>query len=545
MKSYYAYIRVSTAKQGQQGSSLQEQRDAITLFAGRHSLHVVKWFEERETAAKIGRQEFSRMVAALKHGKASGVVFHKIDRSARNLKDWSAIQDLAELGIDVKFTQESINLGSNEGKLTGDFLAVIAAHYIRNLREEVRKGIRGRLKQGLYPFKAFIGYLDRGGGKPKAPDPERAPFIRLAFDLYATGRYSLATLAEALYDRGFRTASGRKLNANRLATILRNPFYIGIIRMKGSGETYVGLHEPIIPRPLFGRVQNILDGKIIRRTVMHDYLFRRIVRCARCKYSLVGERQKGRVYYRCHTRSCPPTSLREDLIDLTIRRHLTPLNFSDSEVVELRERAIAKRADRTKHRDDLLRAIDFQINANDNRASRLTDVFLDGAIERSTFEERKLKLVMERDHLEAQKTAMSAGEDDLADRVIKYVELLNSLDLSYETANPPEKRKLLSIVTSNLEASGKELAIKLKSPFLELANDHAVSFGGPHRRGPRTFILSKTLKILLKHCEDTASQEKDQDPPPPVERPRQKGWENIERANRQKQEESARPEIAS
>ena len=73
------------------------------------------------------------------------------------MKDWSAVQDLAEQGIDVRFSQESINLGSNEGKLTGDFLAVISAHYIRNLREEVKKGIRGRLKQGIYPLMAPIG----------------------------------------------------------------------------------------------------------------------------------------------------------------------------------------------------------------------------------------------------------------------------------------------------------------------------------------------------------------------------------------------------
>jgi site-specific DNA recombinase len=157
-KAYFAYIRVSTVKQGEHGSSLQEQRDAITNFAARQGLHIATWFEERETAAKAVRGEFTRMMNALQNGKASGVIFHKIDRSARNLKDWSAVQDLADLGIDVRFTQESINLGSNEGKLTGDFLAVISAHYIRNLREEVRKGIRGRLKQGLYPFKAFTGY---------------------------------------------------------------------------------------------------------------------------------------------------------------------------------------------------------------------------------------------------------------------------------------------------------------------------------------------------------------------------------------------------
>src|ERR1700722_15794278 len=162
-KLYFAYIRVSTIKQGEHGSSLQEQRDAITNFAARQALHIDTWFEERETAAKSGRREFTRMMKALKEGQASGVIFHKIDRSARNLKDWSAIQDLADGGADVRFAQESINLGSNEGKLTGDFLAVIASHYIRNLREEVIKGLRGRLKQGLWPFRAFIGYLDQGG----------------------------------------------------------------------------------------------------------------------------------------------------------------------------------------------------------------------------------------------------------------------------------------------------------------------------------------------------------------------------------------------
>jgi DNA invertase Pin-like site-specific DNA recombinase len=188
---YFAYIRVSTVRQGEHGSSLQEQRSAITNFATRQGLHIGGWFEERETAAKEGRREFTRMVAALKKGKAFGVIFHKIDRSARNLRDWSAVQDLADLGIDVRFTQESINLGSNEGKLTGDFLAVISAHYIRNLREEVLKGLRGRLKQGLYPFKASTGYLDQGGGKPKIPDPERAPFVRRAFELYSTGKFSL------------------------------------------------------------------------------------------------------------------------------------------------------------------------------------------------------------------------------------------------------------------------------------------------------------------------------------------------------------------
>jgi DNA invertase Pin-like site-specific DNA recombinase len=302
MKSYFAYIRVSTIKQGEHGSSLHEQKDAITALARRNDLHIAQWFEERETAAKIGRTEFTRMTAALKKGKAAGVIFHKIDRSARNLKDWSAIQDLADMGVDVRFTQESINLASNEGKLTGDFLAVIAAHYVRNLREEVKKGMRGRLKQGIYPLGAPIGYLDQGGGKPKIPDPERAPFIRDAFEWYAQGRYSLRALSKELYGRGFRTKSGKKVDYNRLQKILRNPFYVGIMRIKRSGESYPGIHEPLITKATFDRVQQNLDGKKNSSPLTHDFIFRRMISCKLCEYSLIGEREKGYIYYRVVSR---------------------------------------------------------------------------------------------------------------------------------------------------------------------------------------------------------------------------------------------------
>ncbi len=62
MKSYFAYVRVSTQRQGTHGSSLQEQRSAIETYAARNRLHIAQWFEERETAAKSGRRIFRRML---------------------------------------------------------------------------------------------------------------------------------------------------------------------------------------------------------------------------------------------------------------------------------------------------------------------------------------------------------------------------------------------------------------------------------------------------------------------------------------------------
>jgi site-specific DNA recombinase len=509
--SYFAYVRVSTVKQGERGSSLQEQRDAITNFATRQGFQIGCWFEERETAAKVGRREFTRMVAALKKRKASGVIFHKIDRSARNLRDWSAVQDLADLGIDVRFTQESVNLGSNEGKLTGDFLAVISAHYIRNLREEVLKGLRGRLKQGLYPFMAPTGYLNRGGGNPKIPDPERAPFIRLAFELYSTGKFSLNSLSDELYERGLRSNTGKKIGDNRLAEILRNTFYIGIIRINRSAESYAGVHHPIVSKSLFDRVQHVIDGKLTTRPLTHDFMFRRMITCAHCRYRLIGERQKGNVYYRCHTRTCPSLTIRENRIDATIQRHLIPLSLTKEESAELRERAALMREDTEKHREDQIRAVNLQIEVVNGRLARLMDVYLDGAVDREVFEEKKLALFMDRKGFEEERDRIARGDQMFVDSLLQYLELLDTAQLTYEMATIPERRRLIKTIASNFCLDGRNVVVELKSPFREVANLHSDRFGGPYRDRPRTF-MKDVFDLLVDHCKAAIEELKQEDP---------------------------------
>ncbi|HFD86328.1 MAG TPA: recombinase family protein, partial [Gammaproteobacteria bacterium] len=228
MKPCFGYIRVSTAKQGE-GASLEAQKDAITVFASQNNLKVTQWFEEKETAAKSGRPVFNKMLRLLRKGEATGLIMHKIDRSARNLKDWAIVSELPDEGVDVYIATETLDFRSRGGRLTADIQAVIAADYIRNLRSETLKGLNQRLKQGLYPFRAPIGYLDNGAGKPKTPDPIKAPLIKLMFDLYNSGQYSYRSLQAEINQRGLRNHANSPISLTGIETILKNPFYIGII----------------------------------------------------------------------------------------------------------------------------------------------------------------------------------------------------------------------------------------------------------------------------------------------------------------------------
>src|SRR6266851_5953037 len=312
MQGYIGYIRVSTVKQGE-GVSLEVQKDAISRYAERNQFQIALWLEEMETAAKRGRPVFHRAMKLLRQGKHQGIILHKLDRGARNLKDWAEIGELSDQGVEVHFVNESLDLHSRGGRLSADIQAVVAADFIRNLREETRKGIYGRLKQGIYPLAAPVGYQNQGGGKPKIPDPINGPLVRHAFELYASGQYNLHGLRERITKLGLRNRNGKPLSLTGFSVMLNNPFYIGLIRMKG--EAFAGIHTPLIATSLFDRVQSILKGKTNAKGWRHDFLFRRLLTCATCGRSLIGEIQKGHVYYRCQTKGCPVTCVREDSVE--------------------------------------------------------------------------------------------------------------------------------------------------------------------------------------------------------------------------------------
>jgi DNA invertase Pin-like site-specific DNA recombinase len=408
MSTYFGYIRVSTAKQGERGVSLQEQRDGIQRYASSHGLTVSQWFEERETAAKRGRRIFNQMLRALRERKARGVIIHKIDRSARNLRDWADLVDLNDQGIEVHMANEGLDLHSRGGRLSADIQAVVAADYIRNLREETRKGFYGRLKQGLYPLGAPLGYLDKGKGQVKIPDPETAPFVRRAFELYATGRYSLDTLRSELHRSGLRNRRGNLLSLNGLSTILNNPFYIGIIRLRRSGETFAGIHKPLISKSLFDRVHDVLTGKLNTRTIRHDFLFRRLITCADCGFALIGELQKRRVYYRCHTKGCLVTCVREDAVEAYLLNILAPLELSQEELEYAKAELTALKQDLITSQASRVNAIRLQLAQIDERLHRLTDAYIDGVIERDIFEHRKADLLLERKSTEEAQARLAA-----------------------------------------------------------------------------------------------------------------------------------------
>jgi site-specific DNA recombinase len=496
MKRFFAYIRVSDPSQDderdpggkdtREGASFTEQRSVIERYAEREGLTIVEWFREVETAAKQGRPIFTAMAKRLRKGEADGFIVHKVDRSSRNYHDWADINDLADEGFNVCFASDNLDLSTRGKRLLADVQAVFATDYIRNLKEEVRKGIHGRLTQGLLPWGAPLGYVNNGHrGKVKTIDPVSGPIVRRAFELYATGAYSLTSLCKELEHMGLRNRLGRPISIDGLSAMLKNPFYIGLIVHKKGGEVYKGVHEPLIGKSLFDRVQAVISGKSLKLVKRNAFRYRRMFRCGECGYFLIGERQKGYIYYRCHTRTCPVACVREEVVEAAVESAYARLRLSEAERAALEAEVNAFLGEHEEDAKQIQETWRLQLAAIQTRHDRLVDALLEGTLDKDTFERRKRSLLMEQRGLE-EKLSTDVDLKEIADRVREILELASRASLSHSMANDEEKREYLEMLTSNRSADRQNVVVEPSFPFCLLKKQDGFGLCGHTRDSARS-----------------------------------------------------------
>jgi site-specific DNA recombinase len=492
MRTYFAYIRVSTVKQGEKGSSLIEQKDAILRYAKKHNLEVTEFFEEQQTAAKLGRAIFRRMLTRLKKGQAHGLIMHKVDRGARNLADWAELASLMDIGIDVHFAHEAIDLQTRGGRLSADIQAVVASDYIRNLREEVKKGLYGRLKQGIYPFAAPPGYKDNGKGALKTIDPVQGPLVQETFEKYASGEFGLHALRAHMNERGLRNSQGRPVHVSGLATMLRNPFYYGLLIVKG--QSFLGIHQALISKALFDQSRARAEGRLVSATRVWgkaEYRFRQLARCTECDRKLIAETQRGHIYYRCHTKTCTGISVREELITQEINLPLDYLPTPPLLEAFLREAFVDAKKGAEQDIEQRQSALGLQIANLAAREQKLTDIYIDGLLEQNDYQARRKSLHNERINLESE-LSKASNHEQIDAKVEHFIEHAKALGNMAQLQNAHEIRQIVKSATSNILISGKSVEIQWSGAFRVLIDVGGFPSCALDQKAPRTCIHSVT-----------------------------------------------------
>ena len=469
-RKFFIYTRKSTDTEDRQVRSISDQLAELKSLALKENIEVIDIFVEKQTAKVPGRPVFNEMLLRVEKNEASGILAWRPDRLARNSVDGGKIIYLLDTG---KITELKFPTFWCDTTPQGKFMLSIAfsqsKYYVDNLSENIKRGHRNKVKDGIWPQMAPLGYVNVKG-KGIVVDIENAKLIKKTFEAYATGNFTLRQLREKFNALGLQRKSGKELAVSNYQQILRNPVYTGMIKF--NGEIYEGKHEPIITKKLFDSVQEVM----IKKSKPHSkglkpYLYRGFFHCGECNCFITTEKQKCYHYLRCTKRKnpCSQPYIREEIITSQIAEHIKkislPLDWANWMIAENEK----DRQSENQSSEIFSQATKDDISLLDTKIEKLMNAYLENALSLEEYREAKNKCMNEKQLLKEKLSAFekkSYNRFELVDSFLKTN--ISNVELANERT-AEENLQLFRKVGSNFKILNRTLLFTPRSAWKTLS----------------------------------------------------------------------------
>jgi site-specific DNA recombinase len=223
-----------------------------------------------------------------------------------------------------------------------------------------------------------------------------------------------------------------------------------------------GVHEPLITKDVFDRVQDAMKKRSKAKTVrLKSYVYRGLFRCGECGCGITMETQKGHNYLRCTKRvkkDCSQPFLREEQATEQIAAAVIRASLPDERANWLIERLEAERDQSRSFFDEAKQRVEKELHKTETKLDRLTTAYLDaGAFTASEFRQRKADGLNTKRKLLDDAAALNKDEVQRFEPLIRFVNGSKQVKYDVPTASPKELRAKLEIVGSNLKIWNRKL----------------------------------------------------------------------------------------
>jgi len=470
MRKAVIYARVSDPGQVS-GLSLDVQKQKCAEWAKKNKYQVVGVYEDGgKTGTKtVGREGLEDMIIQCQEDTIDVALVIDTDRIARNEFDhYKIVHILRESNTQLVAINQPMIDDSAEGKLMEGMLASINAFYSRLTGRKVKKSLEKKLQDGHWPGWAPLGYKNVNLGSEDKPrrvikiDKEKGSLITELFKLYSTGNYSVDELVDHFNSKGkaLKTKTGKKVYRSLLYNILKNPFYIQI--MKYNGGTYKGVHKPLTTPEIFKTCQKIMarhNHNACRRR-KYKWLLNGFVYCQECNARLYGDRvnAKNKAYYHGNSRSgCGhyiPLDELEDAVADEFKKIELSKEFIQAVLDKARELIKQSRDSRTSEINGVRNAI----KKLEDKRNILEDNLLDQTIDKESFKRKHQDLNFQIQNLENEIATIENQRGFDVDVIEEVLKLTNNIYQVYCDASFEAKRHYLAIFFKRFDVKNKKVA---------------------------------------------------------------------------------------
>ena len=468
IESHVALYRRISTDETRQPWSLDAQKASLEAHCKARGLTIVADYVDEASGATLDRPGLMQALADAKTGLFSQIVFYRMDRFSRNLRQLlQMIDELEAHHVDISSVMEQLDTKTPIGRTVVSILGAFAQLERELIRDRITEGIRSRMRSGLWVGNLPVG-LKLVDGVPIA-DMDWLPVAARVYRMYCDDRLGTVKIARTLNNEGTRTPTGSMWTPAAVGTLLKSAAYIGAVRY--GGEIIDGAFDPVIDRGLWTRAQALLAERSSNPRLLRgnesSYLLSSTTRCRRCGSAYVGAAGNGRggryTYYRCQGRIkygkefCDNDSIQSAALEDAVIEELVGL-LSDTDLLEkafdrAKKAAVKGGATARSERGRIERQL------RDLRARREAyyDAFERRVLEPESFKSRLNQLdEQESALLQEQARLTSQGIGAAAEFPADAIRMTKELLANIRETNPEQAKALIRLLVQEVSIGGRD-----------------------------------------------------------------------------------------
>lgn len=478
------WIRVSTEDQVR-GESPETHERRARLYAEAKGWNVIEVYRLDAVSGKTVKEtpEAKRMIADMKNGHITGLIFSKLARLARNTKELLEFSEIfREYGADLISLAESIDTSSPAGRLFYTMIAAMAQWEREEISARVAAAVPIRAQAGKSTGgQASFGYEWKD--KELILNSTEAPIRKLMYELFAQHRRK-KVVARLLNEQGYRTRNGGLFSDTTVDRLIRDPIAKGTRRanytrspngsnsaweLKPESEWILLEAPPIVSEELWAECNQFLDKQRVSRrrtTKPAVYLFSGVTYCACGAKMYVPSNNPKYTCAKCRNKI--PLEDLEAVFHSEVKSVLT----SDDEITMLLESASRTVTEKL----ELLGVLEKEVGKLAQEIDKLYDLYQSGMIDKVGFGAKYKPLSERRDQLDNQLPALQAEIDILKiSHLSQEVAIEDARDVHTRWPSLPqeEKRRIVEAIVEKIIIGDGEVDIVLyytPSPHTPLTN---------------------------------------------------------------------------
>lgn len=459
--------------------SIDAQLRELKEFAVKEKLEIIEVFSEAKSAKAPGRKVFNQMLEALKQGQADGILVWNPDRLSRNSRDGGEIIFLIDQGYikDLKFPTYFYD-SSPHGKFNLSLAFGFSKLFLDNLVQNVKRGIREKIKRCEFPGLPPRGYLNNPKTRAIDAHPEYFDLVRVLLEKFALGKITISEIRDRLFQNGITTRSGEPIHHSTVTDMLRNPFYYGVFRLKG--ELYSGSHPAMISKETFDQIQYRLDDHwpVVKSSEeqrkQKGFLFDEPAKCGECGHAITREYHKKASglefrYYRCTRKSktcnCKQKPINEKDLANQVESLLSEIALNDDWYEWSMDIITGWKQEEEANLDEQLQEFKTIIAENETKLERLLDLYIEGGLTNDEYKYRKNKLINSNTEIQDKISQLESQASYKFEPLALALKTSNQAFHAISSKNYSQMFQILKSIGLNRKLLDKKLNLDLVRPY--------------------------------------------------------------------------------